>query len=474
MHIFEIYNRRSESEKAALWYMVCNFLQKGIAFIVVPIYVRLLTTQEYGHYTLFVSWLSFISVFATLNLFSGVFTKAMVDFPEDRARYTSSMQGLGITATSIIFMVYFLFIPYWNSILEINTTTGVLMFIYYATFPAFSFWSVRQRVENKYKNLVFVTLFMSILTPVIIILLLLNTHLNSYALIWGFLIVQIAFGLYYMIIQFYRGKIFYNENYWIAALKFNIPLIPHYLSLIVLGQVDRILIGKFCGNEKAGIYGLAYQISMVMGVIIASINGALVPWLYEKFKIKEFDIVKHVTNKLCLFVGVISVLIILLAPEVVLLIGTSAYYEAIWVIPPIVIGCYLTFCYGLFSSVEFYYNATKGVMIATLIGACISFILNIILLPRFGFISAGYTSLLCYSVFMVLNYMFMKKVCKREVGFETIFNNRFIFLSCAIFIIFMIVCLSIYNYAIVRYITIFILSLIVLLKNKELKMLFIK
>ena len=93
MHIFEIYNRRSESEKAALWYMVCNFLQKGIAFIVVPIYVRLLTTQEYGHYTLFVSWLSFISVFATLNLFSGVFTKAMVDFPDD-TRFISTKDYL--------------------------------------------------------------------------------------------------------------------------------------------------------------------------------------------------------------------------------------------------------------------------------------------------------------------------------------------------------------------------------------------
>ena len=55
--------------RAAAWYTICNLLQKGIMFIVVPIYTRMLTTAEYGTYTIFQSWKDIIIIFTTLNLY---------------------------------------------------------------------------------------------------------------------------------------------------------------------------------------------------------------------------------------------------------------------------------------------------------------------------------------------------------------------------------------------------------------------
>ena len=44
----EKYKSMSVQARAALWFVACSFLQKGISFITVPIFTRLLTTDQYG------------------------------------------------------------------------------------------------------------------------------------------------------------------------------------------------------------------------------------------------------------------------------------------------------------------------------------------------------------------------------------------------------------------------------------------
>ena len=46
----------SIASKAALWFTICGFVQKGISFITVPIFTRLLTTEQYGVVSIFYSW----------------------------------------------------------------------------------------------------------------------------------------------------------------------------------------------------------------------------------------------------------------------------------------------------------------------------------------------------------------------------------------------------------------------------------
>ena len=119
-------------------------------------------------------------------------------------------------------------------------------------------------------------------------------------------------------------------------------MIPHYLSLVVLGQIDRVLIGHYCGKDKSGIYGLAFQVSMLMNVIIGGINGSLVPWIYEKFKIKDFYGVKKESNRLVFLIGLLTAMAMLVTPELIKIIGTPEYYDAIWIIPAVSLSVFFT------------------------------------------------------------------------------------------------------------------------------------
>ena len=50
------YQNMSNAVKTSIWFTMCNFLQKGTAFIFVPIFTRLLTTKQCGLYNVYLSW----------------------------------------------------------------------------------------------------------------------------------------------------------------------------------------------------------------------------------------------------------------------------------------------------------------------------------------------------------------------------------------------------------------------------------
>lgn len=49
--LLEKYHSLNVEVKAILWFTVCSFMQKGISFITVPIFTRLMTLKQYGQFT---------------------------------------------------------------------------------------------------------------------------------------------------------------------------------------------------------------------------------------------------------------------------------------------------------------------------------------------------------------------------------------------------------------------------------------
>lgn len=461
------YNGISIQSKAAAWYTFCNILQKGISFITVPIYVRMLTTAEYGRFTVFQSWREILVIFATLNLYCGVFTKAMVDHPDDRYGYTSSMQTLSTLITSVLFAVYLTARGFWNALLDLDTLTFLLMFAYFIFYPALQFWSVRQRVMYRYKSMVAVTLMVSVLVPTLSIILLNVTDLREHAVIMGNLLVQSAVGLFFYVYNYIKGKRIYHKEYWRFAIRFNIPLIPHYLSLIALNQIDRIMIKEMCDEAKAGIYSFTTSISSLMSIFISAINSAIVPWIYESLRKKASDNLAKVCNALVLLLGVMTFGVILVAPELVMILGTKDYMDAIWIIPPVSVGMFFTFVYGMFCNVEFYYSATRRIMLASVTAAVVKFLLNLVFIHMFGYLAAGYTTLLCYVLLTIAHYLMMRQIIKKNLGNVSVYDVKSVFMLCAGMLVAMCGALTLYQSLIARYAVILLVLVLLIIYRKK-------
>ena len=149
--LLDKYKKIPAPVKAGLWFFICTVLQKGIVFLTVPIFTRLLTTEQYGLLTVYQSWMAIISVFTTLNLSAGVFNNGMIKYPGQKNQFLSSLLGLSTTVTAVFFIVYLMFRQPINTLIELPTVLVLAMFLELFMSPALALWSAKQRFSYKYR-----------------------------------------------------------------------------------------------------------------------------------------------------------------------------------------------------------------------------------------------------------------------------------------------------------------------------------
>lgn len=453
--------------KASFWFLICSFLQKGISVITTPIFTRILTTAEYGQYNVFTSWQSIITVFVTLNLFSGVYTQGLVKYESEEDQYTSSLLGLCTTLVIMWTIIYMSFHDFWNKLFSLTTIQMISMLIIMWTSSIFNFWSVKERVHFKYKNLVLLTVFISLAKPAMGILLVVYAEHKVTARILGIVIIElIAFtGLY--VTQMKRGKKFYSNKVWRYVLCFNLPLVPHYLSQSVLNSADRIMIGRMIDENAAGIYSLAYSVALIMTLFNTALLQTIEPWMYKKIKAGQISELAKVAYPTFSIVAVVNVILIAFAPEVIGIFAPSEYHNAIWIIPPVAMSVFFMFAYTFFAVFEFYFEKTQYIAFATVMGALLNILLNYIFINIFGYYAAGYTTLICYIIYAVFHYYFMRKLVRENFNEKTVYNTKILFCISFVFVIIGFLFLSTYENYLFRHILIAALLCILVINYKN-------
>lgn len=467
--LYSTYLNMPAPAKASFWFMLCTVLQKGISMVTMPIFTRIMPSDQYGIVSVYNAWYGILGIFATLNLSAGVFNKGMIKFEDRKLDYMSSMLGLSGVATGILSIIYFLNPTFWESFLGLPAVLIITMLLTYFFEAAFSLWSVYERFHYKYRALIVITILSSVLGSAMSVLAVMFSSENKGNVrIISTAAVQIVV-YFFIYIHIVRGsKRLINFNYWKYALDFNVPLIPHYLSMTILGQSDRIMIGNMVGTSEAAIYGVAYNISTLMTIVTNAISGSYVPFVYKSLQKKKYTDVKKVTNALLLFVAICSLLVLLLGPEIISFFAPAEYYSARWVMPPISAAVYFIFLYQLFGNVEFFFEKTKFIMIASCIGAATNIILNFIFIRRFGFIAAAYTSLVCYILFSVAHFLFSKLVAKQnDLNLSELYDFRGIAGISVGLVVLMLFSTVMYDNRIVRYSMIAVFGAVLLLKREK-------
>lgn len=433
--IISYYKNLALPAKASLWFIVMSIMQKGIQFLVTPIYTRFLTTDEYGYYSLYLTWQSIILIIATLNLSAGVFYNGMLKFDTDRATFISSIQGLANTCTIVVFLVILALYRPLSRIIHLDMSVIIGMFATFLFYPSFEYWSQKNRYTFNYRPLIVWTVLFALVSSCLSITFIFILQEKKYAVILGTIITQTIWGLYFYVKNLFEGKKLYNKEYWSYAFKFNISLIPHYLSFIILGQSDRVMIEYFCGTSVVGIYSLSYTVSLMLSIIVNAISATFAPWTYQKMKNHDFLSVRKYSNIILSLLASVVIVCVLIAPELVKFLGTEEYLPAMWIIPPVMLSCFFTMVYSLFANIEFYYEKSVYVMLASVVAAITNVVLNYYFIPLYGFIAAGYTTLISYLVLSFVHYLFMKKSIKNTDSVEIYDINFISILSLCISVI---------------------------------------
>lgn len=462
--LIEKFNSASPAVKASTALLFANLVLKGLSMISGPIFTRIMSTEQYGLVSNFSSWRDLLSVVVTFNLSSGVFNNGMLDFKDDRDSFQFSLTVITILSTLVYTIIFSLFSNQISGWLDLPKSLVYLMLLYFAVVPAYQFWSGRQRYEFKYKALTVITILSAIISMIlgIVAVLVAPESKDAVAKVYAAESVGICIGIFFVCYFCLKTKLKINFEYCKYALRFNIPLIPHYLSMYVLSSSDRIMITKMVSLSATAIYSVAYTVASIMNILWQSIDASLAPWIYEKLDHNDTESVKNITSKILLLFALSCVSCTLFAPEIMTILAPESYSEGIYVIPPVAAGVFFTAMYSLYMRVELFYKQSGFAALATGSAAALNIILNYIFIKLFGAVAAGYTTMVCYAFLAALHYFNIKKK-----GHDCIFNNgKFLYYSIAVIIASVGISL-LYDYTVVRYTIIFVVCIIAYIKRKE-------
>ena len=449
-------------------YTICNLLQNGIAFLTVPIFTRLTVPEEMGYYTVYNSVENILMIFLTLNLAYGSFNTAMSKFEDKRDEYTSSVDMICIMLTLAFLVIYLPFRSFFNAFVKLPTELMLLMLGGIVMKNAMSCWTSRQRYDYRYKSVVAVSLLITFACPIISYFAVINTPsgLKGIAYVKAINITEIVVGSVILAICLTKGKQPFNKEFWKNALRFNIPLIPYYLSQSIFNVSDRMMIDHYIGKDKSAIYGTSYTLAMILTFVLNAINNSYLPWLYRKMKAGERKDNQKIAVYIAILMSVLLVFVVALAPECIYFLGGEPYLEAVWVVPPVAISLLLLFYSQMFINIEFFYEEKKRLVYGTAVAAVLNVVLNVFAIPRFGFISAAYTTLASYMAFAGMNYISYKKTIKDEGIPNDLYDMKKMMIILAVFTAVTFLIMPLYNFYLVRYIIILAIMIILFIKRK--------
>ena len=211
----------------------------------------------------------------------------------------------------------------------------------------------------------------------------------------------------------FRQKFVFDWTLWKQMFRYAFPLLIFGLAGIVNETMDRVLIKRLSPaaepQASVGIYSACYKISIMMTIFIQAFKYAAEPFFFRKAKDKDAkETYAEVMTAFVLVCSVIFVGIMLYIDIVQYFVGET--YRVGLPIVPILLMANLFL--GIFYNLSIWYKLTGqtkfGAYIA-LFGAAITLGLNWLLIPRFDYMGAAWTTFACYFSMMVVSYLLGQK-----------------------------------------------------------------
>lgn len=400
--------------KAGIWYTVGNVIIKGLPFLTLPLFVRILSTSDFGIYNTYISYENVISVILGLGI-SGTIKTAKFDYKEKFDQYVSSVYVLLCVPGLIIGLAALSLRKYIYSVVPWLTSCILLALIVHSFSSAvYSINGVKFVIEGKYKLNLLMSLVYTVLNIGMSLWLCLFTFPDDRAMgrITGTVLAMSAVAGVVLVLQFKKEKHFICTPYWDYALKMGVPLVPHLLSLALLSSSDKVMIQSMVGDEEVGIYSLAVNLITVLSVLQNSIENAWAPWFYSSLDKKNYQNIRKANASLIVFYAYLTICFMLLSPEIIRIFSTAEFKDSIYAVVPLSISAFFGFIYLIPVNVEYFYKKTMYISIATIATSLINIVLNYFFIIRFGYIAAAYATCTSRLILLFFHILVARKLNK--------------------------------------------------------------
>lgn len=223
-------------------------------------------------------------------------------------------------------------------------------------------------------------------------------------------LVASLFTFVALIPLYFRIKLHFSFSLWKKMFRYAFPVLIAGIAFAVNEGFDKIFLRMLLPSETAdatiGIYSACYKMGVFMTLFVTAYKLGVEPFFFSKAQDKNAPQTYALITEYFTIFGAFILLFISVYTDFFkfLFIRDSAYWEALWIVPIILLA---NLFLGIYHSLSVWYKITDrtnfGAYISV-IGMVITVILNFLLIPLISYKGSALATLATYFVMMSVSY----------------------------------------------------------------------
>ncbi|UVT19435.1 MAG: oligosaccharide flippase family protein [Nitrospira sp.] len=384
-------------------YATTTLLQRGIAFLLLPLYTRFLTPEDYGVLAVVGALSTFLVVFCSLSMHGAVNRYYFLyrDSPEVLKDFlgtvivTSLMTASGFTIALLAVGEWILApvygaIPFWPYVV-LGIATAAFQ-------PVSLMFLAMLQARQEVKRYAFHSLAQFGLTVMLVIAFVVLMRWDARGPLLAGLLVAALYCILSLYLLRHEYRVCFKPEHFRSALSYSLPLIPHTVASQVTASFDRIMINGMVSTAAAGLYNIGASFGGVMAFMADGMNRAYGPVAMDSLQAGDrhrLDELAKIGLMIIAGLSLAASALSLFAKEAVALLTAPAFHDSYAAVPWIAFSFVASGVYYLFVNIFFFnVHLTKIIAVATLSGAVFNIGLNYALVKLYGLIGAAVAALL--------------------------------------------------------------------------------
>ncbi len=410
-------------------YGLATVLPRMLSFLLTPLYTQVLdTTAEYGEISVIFSYMIIFNVLLAYGMETAFFR--FFHKRENKAGVIST-SSISLIGSSILFLGLAFLLQNQIALLTEISVRYIRFVIWILFFDALVIipfaWLRAQERPMKYALIKIVNVAINLGLNVFFLVFLedlaatssffqeLYVPHNEVAYVFIANLIASFVTLLWMAPFYFKLKFDFDKALWNKMLRYAFPVLIAGLAFAVNTAFDKIMLYKMLPESVAkaqvGMYAACYKIALFMTLFGTAFRLGIEPFFFSHAEHKDArKTYADITKYFCIFGSLILIAVIVFADVLkVLIIRDSSYWEAMAIVPLILLA---NLFLGIYYNLSVWYKITDrtkyGAYIST-IGAIVTIVVNLILIPILGFMGAAISTVGAYGVMALLSYWYGQK-----------------------------------------------------------------
>jgi O-antigen/teichoic acid export membrane protein len=395
--------------KNSFIYLITEILNKAIPFVLLPIITTYLSPKEYGFFSLYQTFIAFITPFITMNMSSQI---TINFFKLKKEEISAIISSIIIILVINVFINMFLCIGFYLFFDYSNIDYTLLFLIIFLQSINLLYFTI---LRNEKKAIIFgiSQIVISFINLGLSLLLLKYFNVGWHSLVYGMFISQLVLSIYSFRYLYINYVLFQKYYSFFELYKTCFPLIFYLLGGSLIFLSDRLFIEYFMGIDYVGIYSIGNQFGLITTIIISAILMGVNPYIYENLSNKKKNIFIYL-SLILIFIIIGFVVWRLSLVFFPFFIKNKQFYDAISVIGLFSFAFVIRGFYQLNYNIIVFFKKNKWLMYISLGGAITNLILNYLLIPIKGIIGAAQATLLSFIVMFLVSFIASQYLLKKD------------------------------------------------------------